>query len=105
MQGWQIDPDAMTLEEVELVCEATGTRTLAEFLARAREVCSDVMNAPVGDARRFVTALVWLARREEDPAFTMEQAARMPFSELFTVMAAIAARPQPPSPARARSTF
>jgi len=99
--AWQFDPNALSFDEIQAVCHVTGTNTLKEFLTRASEVCSDLMEAPIDDAAAFTAAIVWLSKRETDPAFTFEEARKMPMGEMNAYFEGIAEGPAPVA-ARAR---
>lgn len=68
----EFDPDDLTLEEAEALEETTG-RPLAEIAVRFTRGQLSM---------KELIVLVWLARRREDPTFTIEDARRVRITSL-----------------------
>lgn len=85
-----LDPDDLTLGEMEEFEEITG-RTLSDLMRG--EIALDDEDKPRRDAKgkvlreinpraKEITALVFLARRREEPDFTLDQARAVKLTEL-----------------------
>lgn len=69
--AWQLDLEDLEIGELEDLAEVLGIRDIRE-LGRMAEAMPP----------RMMSAVAWLAKRREDPAFTIEDARRMKVREL-----------------------
>lgn len=76
--AWQLDLEDLELGELEDLAEVLGIRDFREFGRMAEAM-----------PPRMMSAVAWLAKRREDPAFTIEDARRMKVRELEELFGAI----------------
>jgi hypothetical protein len=81
MEEIRFDPDALTLGDLEDFQEATG-KELLPFFARFADKKVTVAELFAELNSKSLTAMIWIFKRKEHPAFTLAQARALPLASL-----------------------
>lgn len=75
------DLDSLSPDEATMLAEVLKVNTLEQLQARFAEIKPGHTPIPL------MKPLLWLARRQDDPSFTFEQAGSMPLTQLIELVA------------------